>query len=88
MGARVIDMNETRRCAIAQLRTSVEGTGEVFQPVGGDEGRYGHILGGFSGSIGPRRQVSGCFWRLGQAGAKEGRTLLEIGSSTRFCNGY
>ena len=44
MGARVIDMNETRLRALEQLRTFLEGTGEVeFQPVGGDEGRYEHI---------------------------------------------
>ena len=44
MGTMVIDMNETRLCVLEQLRAFLEGTGEVeFQPVRGDEGRYGHI---------------------------------------------
>ena len=44
MGAMVIDMNETRLCALGQLKAFLEGTGEVrFQPVEDDEGRYSHI---------------------------------------------
>ena len=40
----VIDMNETRLCTLGQIQAFLEGTGEVgFQPIGGDEGRYGHI---------------------------------------------
>jgi hypothetical protein len=38
-GAMVIDMNETRLCALEQLRAFLEGTGEVrFQSVADDEG--------------------------------------------------
>ena len=44
MGAMVIDMNETRLCALGQLKAFLEGTGEIrFQSVGDDEGRYSHI---------------------------------------------
>lgn len=44
MGAMVIDMNETRVCALGQLKAFLEGTGEIrFQSVGDDEGRYSHI---------------------------------------------
>jgi hypothetical protein len=44
MGAMVIDMNETRLCALEQLRAFLEGTGEVrFQSVADDEGRYSHL---------------------------------------------
>lgn len=44
MSAMVIEMNETRLCTLGQIQAFLEGTGEVgFQPIGGDEGRYGHI---------------------------------------------
>ena len=44
MSAMVIDMNETRLCTLGQIQAFLEGTGEVgFQPMGGDEGRYGHL---------------------------------------------
>jgi hypothetical protein len=44
MGAMVIDMNETRVCALWQLKAFLEGTGEVrFRPVEDDEGRYSHL---------------------------------------------
>ena len=40
----VIDMNETRVCALWQLKAFLEGTGEVrFRPVEDDEGRYSHL---------------------------------------------
>ena len=40
----MIDMNETRLCALEQLRAFLEGTGEVrFQSVADDEGRYSHL---------------------------------------------
>jgi hypothetical protein len=40
----VIDMNETRLCALEQLRAFLEGTGEVrFQSVADNEGRYSHL---------------------------------------------
>ena len=40
----MIDMNETRVCALGQLKAFLEGTGEIrFQSVGDDEGRYSHI---------------------------------------------
>ena len=40
----MIDMNETRLCALGQLKAFLEGTGEIrFQSVGDDEGRYSHI---------------------------------------------
>jgi hypothetical protein len=40
----VIDMNETRLCALEQLRAFLEGTGKVrFQSVADDEGRYSHL---------------------------------------------
>jgi hypothetical protein len=43
MGA-MIDMNETRLCALEQLRAFLEGTGKVrFQSVANDEGRYSHL---------------------------------------------
>ena len=36
----VIDMNETRLCALEQLKAFVEATGGIrFQPIGDDEGR-------------------------------------------------
>jgi hypothetical protein len=40
----VIDMNETRLCALEQLRAFLEGRGKVrFQSVADDEGRYSHL---------------------------------------------
>jgi hypothetical protein len=40
----VIDINETRLCALEQLRAFLEGTGEVrFHSVADDEGRYSHL---------------------------------------------
>ena len=40
----MIDMNETRLCALEQLKAFLEGTGEIrFQSVRDDEGRYSHI---------------------------------------------
>ncbi|MGH8583035.1 MAG: hypothetical protein ACREWG_09670 [Gammaproteobacteria bacterium] len=40
----VIDMNETRLCALEQLKAFLEGTTDVgFQPAGDDAGRYAHL---------------------------------------------
>jgi hypothetical protein len=37
-------MNETRRCALEQLRAFLEGTGESgSSPSGTEEGRYSHL---------------------------------------------
>ncbi len=40
----MIDMNETRLCALEHVKAFLQGTGEVrFQPVEDDEGRYSHL---------------------------------------------
>ena len=86
MGAMVIDMNETRLCALEQLKAFLEGTGEVrFQPVEDDEGRYSHLQAVLKGFAYPRLKRANKGLVLRYLGRTTGYSRQQLTRLVRRC---
>ena len=81
-------MNETRLCALGQLKAFLEGTGEIrFQSVGDDEGRYSHIQAVLKRFAYPRLKRADKGLVLRYLGRTTGYSRQQLTRLVRQCSG-